>query len=149
VEGRFYEEFEIGEEIATEARAITDDDVREFARLSGDDNPLHLDEVYAAGTAFGGRIAHGALGLAAATGLVAATHLTRGTLVAFLGLEWSFRAPIRPGDTVHARLRVVDKRPTSRPDRGLVRLAVDLLGEGDAVVQEGTWTFLVRSREAG
>ena len=146
MQGRFFEEFHVEDEIVTRARTVTDEDVRAFARVSGDDNPLHLDDEYAASSVFGGRVAHGVLGLAVATGLVADTRLTRGTLIAVLGLEWSFRAPLRPGDIVHARLRVTETRPTSRPDRGLVRLAVDLLDAGDAVVQQGTWTLLVRTR---
>jgi len=120
MQGRFFEEFDVEDEILTGERTVTDEDVRAFARVS-----------------------------AVATGLVADTRLTRGTLIAFLGLEWSFRAPLRPGDSVRARLRVAETRPTSRPDRGLVRLAVDLLGAGDAVVQQGTWALLVRRRGGG
>jgi acyl dehydratase len=80
------------------------------------------------------------------TGLVSETHLTRGTLVAFAGLEWDFRAPLRPGDRVTARLRVDEARRTSRGDRGLVRLAVELVNQRGEIVQAGSWTFLVRCR---
>ena len=62
----------------------------------GDRNPLHLDDDYARGTPFGGRVAHGALGIAVATGLMAQSGLTAGTLVALLGIDW--RLPIRGGD---------------------------------------------------
>jgi acyl dehydratase len=147
VEPHYYEDFRVGAEYRTAERTIDDASIRAFAELSGDFNPLHLDDEYAASTVFQGRIAHGVLGLAAATGLVSETRLTRGTLVAFAGLEWDFRAPLRPGDRVTARLRVEEVRRTSRADRGLVRLAVHLLDQRGAIVQEGTWTFLVRRRE--
>lgn len=143
-----YEDFEPGAAFETSARAVTDADIRAFAEVSGDRNPLHLDEDHAAGSAFGGRVAHGVLGLAVATGLVNASRLTRGTLVAFAGLEWRFRAPIRPGDEVRVRITVAAKRTTSKPDRGLVRLDVELLGPDDRVVQEGEWRMLVQRREA-
>lgn len=149
VEPHHYEDFRAGAEYRTALRTIDDASIRAFADLSGDDNPLHLDDEYAATTAYKGRIAHGILGLAVATGLVADTHLTRGTLVAFVGLEWDFRAPLRPGDRVTAQVRVSEKRRTSRGDRGLVRLAVKLADQRGEVVQEGTWTILVRCRRAG
>jgi acyl dehydratase len=149
VEPHYFEDFRVGAEYRTGERTIDDDSIRAFAELSGDFNPLHLDDEYAASTIYGGRIAHGVLGLAVATGLVSETHLTRGTLVAFAGLEWDFRGPLRPGDRVTARLRVDEIRRTSRGNRGLVRLAVHLVDQRGEVVQAGGWTFLVRCREAG
>lgn len=149
VEPHHYEDFRVGAEYRTAVRTIDDASIRAFADLSGDDNPLHLDDEYAATTAYKGRIAHGTLGLAVATGLVADTHLSRGTLVAFVRLEWDFRAPLRPGDRVTAHVRVSEKRQTSRGDRGLVRLAVKLTDERGQVAQEGTWTILVRRRGVG
>lgn len=149
VEPHYYEDFRVGAEYRTGERTIDDASIRAFAELSGDFNPLHLDDEYAATTVYGGRIAHGILGLAVATGLVSETHLTRGTLVAFAGLEWEFRAPVRPGDRVTARLRVDAARRTSRGDRGVVRLAVELVDSRGVVVQGGAWTFLVRCRESG
>jgi acyl dehydratase len=148
MEPHHYEDFRVGAEYTTGERAIDDASIRAFAELSGDFNPLHLDDDYSASTVYGGRIAHGVLGLAIATGLVSETHLTRGTLVAFLGLDWDFRGPLRPGDRVTAHLRVEEKRRTSRGDRGLVRLAVQLANQRGEVIQQGTWTFLVHCRNA-
>jgi len=141
-----YEDFVVGAVYETSAREVTDGDIRAFAAVSGDRNPLHLDEAYAAGSAFGGRVAHGVLGLAIATGLVHETRLTAGTLIAFAGLDWSFRSPIRPGDAVRVRIEVAARRATSKPDRGLVRLAVQLIGPDERIVQEGEWRMLVRRR---
>jgi acyl dehydratase len=148
VQPHHYEDFSPGAEYGTGERTIDDATIHAFAELSGDFNPLHLDDGYAASTAYGRRIAHGVLGLAVATGLVAETHLTRGTLVALLGLDWDFRAPLLPGDRVTARVRVGETRRTSRGDRGLVRLGVQLLDQRGEIVQEGTWTYLVRCRNA-
>ena len=148
IAAHWYEDFEVGARFVTDARAVTDDDIGAFAEVSGDRNPLHLDEAYAAERGYGGRIAHGALGLAIATGLANQTGLTRGTLLAFLGLDWNFRKPLRPGDTVRLEIEVASKRETSRADRGLVRLAMALVDEAGARIQDGNWTILVARRES-
>jgi acyl dehydratase len=142
--GLSFEEFVVGTEYGTERRTITDTDIEAFADVSGDRNPLHLDQAYAAATGFGGRIAHGVLGLAVATGLLNQLGLTRGTLLALAGLNWSFRLPVRPGDEVHALVRVLQARPTRKRDRGLVVLGIWLRNAVDQVVQEGELTLLIR-----
>ncbi len=142
--GLWFEDFRVDDEWTTPARDVSDADIRAFAEVSGDRNPLHLDDAYAAGSAFGGRVAHGILGLAVVTGLLNQLRLTAGTLVAFLGLEWRFVGPIRPGDQIRARIRVVAVRPSRDPGRGLVRLAVSARNSRDEVVQEGEFVLLVR-----
>lgn len=148
LEPHWYEDFEVDARFETSSRTVTDGDIRAFAEVSGDFNPLHLDDTYAAERGYGGRIAHGVLGLAIATGLVNEIGLTRGTLVALLALDWAFRRPLRPGDTVKVQIRVAAKRETSKADRGIVRLAVSLIDERGEAVQEGEWTILVLRREA-
>ncbi|HET7622163.1 MAG TPA: MaoC/PaaZ C-terminal domain-containing protein [Gemmatimonadaceae bacterium] len=143
----WFEDFAVGARYQTGSRTLGSGDIDAFATVSGDLNPLHLDEAYASGTPFGGRIAHGVLGLAVATGLLNQLGLTRGTLVALAGIRWDFRAAIRPGDVLHAELFVAEARPTRREDAGLVRLAARLLNQHDVEVQEGQLTMLVRRRE--
>jgi acyl dehydratase len=146
VQPLWFEDFRVGQAYDTGARQVTQADVEAFAAVSGDRNPLHLDEAYAAATPFGGRIAHGVLGLAVATGLLNQLGLTRGTLVALLGVRWDFRAPLRPGDVVRARLRVAETKPSRKGGRGVVRLAVALVNEREVVAQEGELTMMVRAR---
>jgi acyl dehydratase len=144
----WFEDFVVGARYETESRMVSSSDIESFAAVSGDHNPLHLDETYARGTPFGGRIAHGVLGLAVATGLLNQLGLTRGTLLALAGLRWDFRAAIYPGDVLRADLVVVGARPTRRDDAGLVRLAERLFNQHDVLVQEGELTMLVRRRDA-
>lgn len=149
--GLRFEEFWPGREFDCGEREVGDADIRAFAELSGDRNPLHLDDAYARDTPFGGRVAHGALGIALATGLMAQTGLTAGTLVALLGIDWKFVAPIRPGDRLRLKLRVSAQRELPGRDRGVVTFAAELTksSAGSAtLVQRGEIVELIRTRAA-
>ena len=141
----YFEEFDEGRTYRTGSRRVTVADIEAFAEVSGDRNPLHLDPEYGAASVFGGRVAHGVLGLAVATGLLNGAGLTRGTLMAFLGLSWDFVAPLRPGTEVALALAVKARRATSSPERGLVVLRAELEGDG-SVLQRGELKLLVRKR---
>ncbi len=88
------------------SRTLTDADIRKFADATGDTNPVHLDEAYAKGTVFGGRIAHGLL----TAGLVSAVLANRlpGPGTVYLSQTLEFKAPVRPGDTVTAEVEVLE-----------------------------------------
>lgn len=146
--GKLFEEFTPGQAWTTPGRTITEADVIGFAGLTGDYNPLHVDEVFAAATGFGGRIAHGPMGIGMAFGLAARLDLIDGTVVALLGVQWSFRAPVRAGDTIHAAITVQETRPTRRPDQGVLTLAFAILNQSDVTVQEGTAQLLMRREKA-
>ncbi len=146
MEALYWDDFEPGAEWATQGRTVTEADVVAFACLSGDFNPLHVDAEFARGTPFGERIAHGLLGLSIGSGLTSRLGIIEGTTIAFLGLEWAFKGVVRLGDTITVRLRVEDKRETSKPDRGIVRFATTIVNQRDEVVQEGTQTLLMLRR---
>jgi acyl dehydratase len=145
-QGLWWEDFEEGSKWTTEARSVAVADLDAFSALSGDRNPLHLDDAYAREAGFNGRIAPGVLGLAIATGLMNRLGLTRGTLVALLGTTWSFLRPVYPGAEVHVRLSLQSAVQTSRPDRGIVVLGAALAGDDGIVHQRGEFTLLVRRR---
>jgi len=147
--GLYWEAFEPGRRFETARRRIEASDVDSFAEVTGDRNPLHLDEAYARAGVFGERVAHGLLGTSVAAGLLNQSGLTRGTLVAFLGLSWDFVAPIRLGTEVGLRLRVAGARATSKPDRGLVELGAELVDAAGNVLQRGTFKLLVRRSMGG
>lgn len=144
--GLDYEDLAPGRTFETAARTVTGADVQAFAELSGDRNPMHLDPAFSARTPFGRPVAHGMLGLAVATGLLSALGLTRGTLIALVGISWSFRLPVFYEDVVRVRLRVASRRPSSRADRGLVTFAAEMLNQHGEVVQEGELVELVKRR---
>lgn len=144
--GLYFEEFEEGRAFDCGGREVGDAEIVAFAELSGDRNPLHLDDDYARGTPFGGRVAHGALGIALATGLMAQSGLTAGTLVALLGIDWRFVAPIRPGDRLRLTLRVAARRELPGRDRGVVKFVAELVNQAGTLVQSGEIVELIRTR---
>jgi acyl dehydratase len=142
-----YEDLEVGMRWRSGARTVTEADIVAFAGVSGDFNPIHVDAEHAAGTAFGERIAHGALVLAIATGLRQQQGTFRGTLRAWLGMrEWRFRAPVKIGDTICVDSQVADLRETKDPGAGLVIQGVTVRNQRDEVVADGEFATLVARR---
>jgi acyl dehydratase len=146
--GRYYEEFEIGACFATPRRTILDADIVQFAGLTADFNPLHTDDVFAAQSDFGGRIAHGPMLVGMAFGLASRAELLDGTALALLNIGWTFTGPVRPGDTILARIHVVAKTPARKPDRGVVELRLDIVNQRDETVQTGTAKILMKRQSA-
>ncbi|MFC4405155.1 MaoC family dehydratase [Haloarchaeobius iranensis] len=89
---------------ATARMTVSTDEIEDYAALVGDDNPLHVDDGYAAETMFEGRIAHGML----PAGLVSAALADLPGDVVYVSQDLEFRAPVRPGDTVAATVEVVE-----------------------------------------
>ena len=147
--GLYWEEWEIGAEFETAARTVTETDIVMFAALSGDYNPLHTDEEYCKKTQFGTRIAHGPLVYAIAAGLLFQLHLYDDTIIAFLGFDsLKFTNPVKAGDTIHARIKVLERRETSRPDRGVMKRQLQVLNQRGEVVQDAIQAFLLKRKPA-
>ena len=142
--GRLFDEFAVGQRFRTPGRTITEADIAAFAGLTGDYNPVHTDAVFAAATDFGGCIAHGPMGIGMAFGLASRLDLIDGTVVALLGVTWDFKAPTRPGDTIHAMIEVVETRPVKHPDRGLLALSIALVNQSGTTAQSGNARLLMR-----
>jgi acyl dehydratase len=149
VRGLYWEDWNVGQEWETAGRTIGEAEISAFAGLSGDYNPLHVDELYCQSTVFGTRIAHGPLVYAVAAGLLFQLHLYDDTLIAFLGFNsLKFTGPVRAGDTVRARVKVLDRRETSKPDAGVVIRELKVFNQHDDCVQVGEQAFLLKRRTA-
>jgi len=125
-------------ETATRTTTITDDMIRSFADLTGDTNPVHLDDTYAAGTRFGRRIAHGMI----AAGLISATLANDlpGPGTVYLSQTLQFKAPVYPGDTITTIVEV----KSVRPDKPIATLSTICKNQNDRVVLEGEAVVMVR-----
>lgn len=148
VRGMYFEEFEIGQEITTPARTVTEADVANFAGVSGDFNALHTDDIFAASTPYGQRIAHGMLVLSIATGLAARHGFIEGTTLAFREVSWKFSAPVFIDDTIYMKAKVKDLKPMPKLGGGLVILSASMVNQAGKIVQRGEWRVLMKSQEA-
>ncbi|MEW6615643.1 MAG: MaoC/PaaZ C-terminal domain-containing protein [Thermodesulfobacteriota bacterium] len=147
---KYWEDLEIGEEYTSPSRTVTEADVVNFAGLSGDYNELHTSEEFCKGNMYGTRIAHGLLGLSIASGLFTRTELCQQTarnLIAFLGLEWKFKGPIKIGDTVTVKVRIIDKKETKNPERGVFVLKRELYNQRGELVQEGETPLMIKRKK--
>ena len=102
-----FDELAVGQS-ASYSRTVEDRDIRLFAEVSGDVNPVHLDEDFAAGTEFGGRIAHGMLTGAYVSAAIAMKLPGPGTV--YVGQNLKFRLPVKIGDTITVTLEVTGKK---------------------------------------
>jgi 3-hydroxybutyryl-CoA dehydratase len=141
----YFEDVEIGQEWESSGRTITEADVVNFAGISGDFNPIHMDHEFAKTTPFRRPIAHGLLVFAVGSGLGVTCPSMR--TVAFLQVrEWNFREPLFIGDTVKLRSRVLEKSVRGRGRRGEIVWYRGVYNQEGKVVQDGILVTLVEGR---
>lgn len=121
-------------------KTITDRDIELFAEVSTDRNPVHLDDDYARDTIFEGRIAHGMLTAGLISAVIGEQLPGHGTV--YLGQSLKFMAPVRPGDTVHAEVKVTTIDHARRRVTLETHCAV-----GDTIVLKGEALVLAPSRK--
>ena len=142
---RYFDDIAVGEEYESPGRTVTEADIVLFAGLSGDYNVLHTDAEFMKQSIFGERIAHGLLGLAIQAGLFTRATQAYATL-AFVGLRWKFKGPIKIGDTIRVRAKVAGKKEGDNADRGVITVERQVLNQRDEVVQEGETELVVERR---
>jgi acyl dehydratase len=122
---------------ASRSRRITERDIELFTELTGDRNPLHYDEAAAARTRFGGIIVQGGVTTGLLNAVVAEDLPGPGSV--FLHVDWSFTAPVRPGDEITAEVEVLE----AREDKPITRLRTTITKQDGETVLDGTalvWT---------
>jgi len=130
LKGKKIHELAVGEK-ASLSRKITEEDINNFAQATGDLNPLHLDEDYAKGTVFQGRIAHGMLVASLFSNLLAMQLPGAGTV--YLSQTLNFKKPVRIDDTITAEVEIT----AIDLEKGRVTLATRCRNQDDKVVLEG------------
>jgi 3-hydroxybutyryl-CoA dehydratase len=138
IHGYYFEELSIGM-AASFAKTVTEADIANFAGVSGDFNPVHVNEDFAKTTMFGGRIAHGMLS-AAFISTVLGMKLP-GPCCIYVGQSLKFKAPVHIGDTVTARVEVV----STLPEKKFVTLKTTCTVAGKLVV-DGEATLMVPAK---
>jgi acyl dehydratase len=133
--GLWYEDFEIGWSMRTAGRTIRDFDVSSFVTVMGFLEPLFMDDRHAALGNDRRRAVPGAMTMSLAEGLVMQTNTLHHTAVAFLGADIHVVAPVFVGDTIEVQVEVVERRPTKKGDRGLVRTENVVLRDDEEVLR--------------
>jgi acyl dehydratase len=119
-------------DVARRSRTVRAEDIALFTALTGDRNPIHYDPDLAARSRFGGIVVQGGVTTGLLNALVAEDLPGPGSV--FLHVDWSFRAPVRPGDVLTAEVRVLDVRS----DKPICTLATTVRTSDDVVVVDGT-----------
>lgn len=145
--GKYFEDFQIGDELLTPARTITSTDIVNFCCISGDFNEVHSNFEYCKSTPFGEPVAHGPLIYGIMGGLQYASGVNDGTMLALLGIDqWRLLAPVKHGDTIRMHSRVIEKKETSKPDRGIVVFERRCVKQDGSIAQEMKATLMYKRR---
>lgn len=143
--GLTFDQWNIGDEIYTASRTITEADVVNFAGISGDYNPLHTDEEYMkVNSDFKSRIAHGALIFAISTGQSNQLGIYEGTSIAVAQVNIKYTGAVRFGDTIKTVVKCVAKKESKKPDRGVATFNVQVLNQRDESVLDSEWIIILK-----
>jgi 3-hydroxybutyryl-CoA dehydratase len=134
----FFEDLAVGQS-ATFTKTVTEADIVKFAEISGDTNPVHLDAAYAATTMFKQRIAHGMLSVGFISAVFGTVMPGPGSI--YVAQNLKFKAPVKIGDTVTARVEVTGHVP----DKKFVTFKTQCM-VNEKVVIDGDATLMVPSR---
>jgi acyl dehydratase len=118
-------------DVAERSRSVEPADIELFTEISGDRNPIHYDEAIAAETSFGEIVVQGGISTAILNAVVAEELPGQGTV--FLHVDWSFRAPVRPGDTITGRVEVTEVRS----DKPISKIHTTVTRDDGVVAVEG------------
>jgi acyl dehydratase len=143
---RYWDDATVGDEGVSPTVTVTGEIIDQYADVSGDHTPVHVDEEYARKSHFGQRVAHGLYGLAVADGLKCQSEY-RFLPGMSLGWTWDFLLPIRIGDILHVKFRIQCKRLSkSKPGWGIVIIPCELINQDGKVVQRGEHKLMIPCR---
>jgi acyl dehydratase len=143
----YFEDMVVGQTYTSPRRTISETDIVQFAGLTGDYNPLHTDDIFAAASGFGQRIAHGPMLVGIAFGLLSRVGVLDGTALALLEIAWTFPAAVKPQDTIHVQATVANARLSRKKDRGVIQLNIEIVNQHGKTVQAGHAKVLVKTRD--
>lgn len=141
----YFDDVHVGQEWESLGRTVTESDIVNFAGLSGDFNPIHMDHEFCKQTVFRKPIAHGLLILAMGSGLGMMFPPMR--TLAFMAIkEWNFLEPVYIGDTIRIRAKVLEIEPRSRGRRGVITWQRTIVNQHSKPVEQGISMTLVEGR---
>lgn len=142
----YFEDFEAGHVLTTKGRTVTESDLNRFIELSGLDNPIFQKARTPHPDASPARLVPAPLQLSIAMGLAQQAGLFDRVIVVMQFEELKFLQPVRTGDSLSLKAEVLDRRPTSKPDRGVVILKYELMNQKDQPVMTGRAVYLMQRK---
>jgi acyl dehydratase len=147
--GRHVEDYTVAETITTGGRTVTEADLVLFAGITGNANPLHMDEEYAQSIGLQGRLVHGLCTLSILSGLIDRLGHMEGTILAHMGIDnVKFLAPVFVGDTLHAVVTVKKTRILEDGKRGIVKTETVGVNQRGEEVLRSTDAIMLKCRAA-
>lgn len=142
---RYYDDLNVGDAWRSNSKTITETDMVTFNSMLGIALPAFVDEEYMKeGAIFGRRFATGVMTIPLAAGLFTQLHLVDESLMAMLGMECRMKNPLFVGDTIYVDVEVVDKKETSKPDRGVVHFRYLTKNQRHEILAEITEIIMVK-----
>jgi 3-hydroxybutyryl-CoA dehydratase len=141
----YFDDVAIGQEWESLGRTVTEADIVNFAGLSGDFNPIHVDHEFARSTPFRRPVAHGLLVWSMGSGLGLNAPPMR-TLAIINIREWIFDGPVFIGDTIRVRNKILEKEVRARGRRGVITWGREIYKQDGKIVQHGVTLTLVEGR---
>ena len=150
MEAKFFEDWQVGDQIETMGRTVGDSEISQFVALGGFFEELFMNQDFIEKSGpYPTRIAPGALIFAFAEGLIILTGCIHRVGLALISVEqMDFRRPLKVGDTMRVRVKVLETRPTSRADRGIVTFLHTVLNQKDEEIMECRVKRMLRRRNA-
>jgi acyl dehydratase len=144
---KYWDDFKEGEKVKSPAITITESHLVQWAGLTMDFYPLHMDEEYAKQTVFKGRVAHGPLTFAISVGLMFLSNIYEDSIVAWVGLEnMTIPNPVKIGDTIHVEATVKEKRSTKNNEKGVIILRYVIKNQKETIVMAFDYIILMHKR---
>lgn len=144
---KYFEEFKVGERYRTHGKTISEGAVAIMVGLGGLSSPIFNDEEYAKSTPFGTRLVPGRLTLFFMGGLEEQLGLFDETVIALIGIDkLRLKAPVKPGDTIHVELEIIEMKEISKADRGIVVHRSRCLNQRGEVVLVTEITHMMRRK---
>jgi len=144
---KYGNDFNVGDVYPTAAITVTESHLVTWAGLTMDFYPLHMDKEYAAKTQFGERLVHGPLIFAMAVGLVSKEGFAGDAAVAWLGVDnMRMTLPVKIGDTIRVEVEVIERKETSKPDKGVQVWRYTVKNQRDESVMVFDYTMMFHMR---
>lgn len=146
-QSKYGDDFTLGDVYTTPRITVTETHVVNWAGLTGDFYPLHMDRVYAEATQFGERLVHGPMIFALAVGLVAQSGIGQDAVIAWLGANnMRMKAPVKMGDTITVVVQVKEQKPTRDPKRGVQTWLYTVRNQRGEDVMDFDYTMMFHMR---